>query len=81
MHDLALAVVFRQPEIDHLNTRQIILFEKHKVLRFDVSVGNLLGVNVLERLKHLFHDVCGYVFTQVFLLNDVIEQLTSLAIL
>jgi hypothetical protein len=43
-----LGEVFRESEVDHLNAGEVVFLVKHEVLRFDVSVGNLVFVEILK---------------------------------
>lgn len=77
---MLLRIIFAQSEINHFNTCQIVLTIEHKILGFDISVGNLLGMKVFEGGKELLHDEGSHILRQVPLLNDVVEQFSSLAI-
>jgi hypothetical protein len=49
MHRVLLREVLGQPEIYHLNACHIILLVKHEVLWLDISMRNLLAVQVVKR--------------------------------
>ena len=40
---------------------------------------DLLRVKIVKRRKELFHDERGLFFRQIFLLDDVVEELTAFA--
>lgn len=79
-HRVLLRVIFTQTKINHFNASEVVLAIEHKILGFYISVRNLLGMEVFEGGKELLHDEGGYILREMPLLNDVVEQFSSLAI-
>lgn len=81
VHGLIALHLLGQPEVNHLDAVEVVLEVEHEVLRFDVSVRYLLRVQVLQRLEKLPHDERSDVLCEVLLINDELEELSTLAIL
>ena len=52
---------------------------EQEVLWLEISMGNLLGVTVVERLKDLFEDPRSHFLTKVLGFHDPVEELSSCA--
>lgn len=50
---------------------------EQNVLRFDVTMRNVLLVHVVERQKKLLDEACGCPFAQPLDLNDVVVKFTA----
>ena len=50
---------------------------EQNVLRFDVTMRNVLLVHVVERQKKLLDEACGCTFAQPLDLNDVVVKFTA----
>lgn len=77
-HELVLIHLFSQTEIYQLDMRLVIGFVEQKVLRFDVSVADVILVQVDQRVEGLLHDHRGLGFGKSFRLRDMEEKLASL---
>ena len=80
LHGLLAGEVFRKTEVDHFDAAGVIFASKHKVLRLDVSMTNILTVKVDQCGKQLVHDQSRFALTQVLSLDDKMEQFSSFAI-
>lgn len=79
IHDLVFADSLREPEVNQLDVGVIILFEQQEVFGLDISVADLVVVEVAESVKRLAHDGRSLRLCQVLPLGDVEKQLASLA--
>ena len=70
-----------ETKVNHFNTRKISLLRKHEVFGFDITVRNALVMKVLKCQEKLIHNIRSLVFTKEFVLNDILEELTSFAVL
>ena len=81
VHCVLLGEVLGQPKVYHLNASHIILLVKHEIFWLDISMGDLLAVQVVERREQLLHDKGSHFFRKIFLVDDVVKQFTTLAVL
>ncbi len=66
-----------QPEINELYDIAV-LAQKEKILGFQVSVGDFIGVQIANCLDHLFKNGPCIIFGKVALDVNFIEKLSSL---
>jgi hypothetical protein len=72
-HGLVIGKVLGESEVDHFDASEVVLLVDHEVLRLDVSVGDLVVVQVLEGTEQLLHDEGGHLLAQVLAFDDVVE--------
>ena len=80
MHGVSLRIVLAEAKIYHFNAAEIVALEKHEILRLDVPMRNLLGMQIFKRCKQLVHDQGRNIFRQMLLFNNVIEKFTAITI-
>jgi hypothetical protein len=68
----------REAEVGQLDVRVVGVRGEQDVLRLDVAVDDALGVQVLERLQQLEHDLGRVALGEGLLGNDAVEQLAAL---
>jgi len=66
-----------QTEVDNLDIRIFILVFIKEVLRLQISMDDALGVAVVHTLHDLLESVSSLNFSEEFLLDNLVEQLTT----
>ena len=62
------------------NLKSVILFSINKnIFRLEISMDNTLVMAIGDSLQNLFDNTCSHGLRELSLLNDFIEQLTTLA--
>jgi hypothetical protein len=79
IHSVLLWEIFGKPKVNHFYASQITYLGQHEVFWFDVPMRDLLWVQIFQSQEELFHDISWLLFRQVFLLNNVMEKLSTLA--
>lgn len=73
LHSLLSGKVLRKAKINHFDAIRVILAGKHEILRLDVSMADVLSVQVSERRKKLMHDQRCLPLAQMLPLDDKME--------
>lgn len=66
------------PEIDDLKI-PLVLVEEHDVLGLQIAMHDVVGVAMLDGGQQLLQVEARFVFSQISLLDDAVEQLPALA--
>ena len=79
-HCVACREVLGEAEIDHFDARGVLYAGQHKVFGLDVSVTDLLVVEVRQRGQELMHDHGCLALGQMLALQNEVEELAALAV-
>jgi len=70
--------VLRKPEINYFHLRVLPFTLVEDVLGFEVSVGDVLLVQMIEGAGHLYYDLGGLFLGQIPLVDHMLIKLTTL---
>lgn len=81
--DISLLVIFERSPHTKINNLEalFLLAKKHNILRFQISMHNIMGMAVMDGWKKLFHVQSSLTLSEILLLDDPIKQLSSFAII
>lgn len=68
-------------KIDNLDFRVGVFSFKNDVFRFEISVNEIVFVQVQNSTQNLLHDVTSHFFSESLTIHDSIEQFSSFKIL
>ena len=67
---------FREPKICEFEESSVV---DQNVFRLQVTMCDILRVQIVHCAQDLLHCLCSFVFSELFLANNLIEELTTLA--
>ena len=78
-HHLVWCNFLRKTEIDQLDMAIVVVLVEQKVFGFDITMADVVRVQVTKRVKCLLHDRGCLLLAQMLLLSDMIKELAALA--
>lgn len=79
VHHLVGIDTLGQTKVNQFDVTVIVLLVEEKVFWLDVTMANMVSVQVAQGIKGLLHDGGSLLLAQVLLFSNVIEQLAAFA--